>query len=114
MSYSIGKFYSKALRTQRCGTYQIKDIANMDQTPLPFVMDDEKTYTDKGSFKVWCPTHGSGLNKKQCSVQLTIFADGKPPAKHYFMKQKFENQLFKEMIQRLLEQLSTICLFRYS
>ena len=68
LSYSIGKFYSKALLSQRSEKYQMKDIANMDQTPLPFMMDDEKTYTDKGSLTVWCPTHGSGLNKKQCSV----------------------------------------------
>ena len=46
LSYSIAKFHSKVLRTRRRGTYQIKDIANMDQTPLPFVMNDGKTYAD--------------------------------------------------------------------
>ena len=55
----------------------MKDIVNMDQTPLPFVMHDGKTYADEGSSEVWCATHGSGLDKKQCSVQLTIFANGK-------------------------------------
>ena len=59
----------------------MKDIANMDQAPLLFVMDDGKTYADKGSSEVWCATHGSGLHKRQCSVQLTISADGKPRVK---------------------------------
>ena len=40
-----------------------------------------KTYVDKGSSEEWCATHCSGLAKRQCSVQLTIFADGKPRVK---------------------------------
>ena len=59
----------------------MKDIANMDQTLLPFVMDDGKTYPDKGSSEVWYATYGSGLDKEQCSVQLAIFANGKPRMK---------------------------------
>ena len=50
----------------------------MDQTPLPFVLDDGKTYADKGSSEVWCVSGSSGLDKRQCSVQLIIFADGVP------------------------------------
>ena len=50
----------------------------MDQTPLPFVLDDGKTYNDKGEKEIWCATARSGLDKRQCTVQLTIFADGKP------------------------------------
>ena len=75
---AITKFHSKLLRVRRRGVYQTKDIANMDQTPLPFVLDDEKTYTDKGSSEVWCVSGSYGLDKRQCSVQLTIFADGVP------------------------------------
>ena len=48
----------------------------MDQTPLPFVLDNETTYADKGSSEVWCVSGSSGLDKRRCSVQLTIFADG--------------------------------------
>ena len=47
-----------------------------DQTPLPFVMDDNKTYESKGAEEVWCVTGASGLDKRQCTAQLTIFADG--------------------------------------
>ena len=50
---AITKFHSKLLRVRRRGVYQTKDIANMDQTPLPFVLDDGKTYADKGSSEVW-------------------------------------------------------------
>ena len=50
----------------------------MDQTPLPFVLDDGKTYADKGSSEVWCVSGSSGLDKQQCFVQLTIFGDGVP------------------------------------
>ena len=66
------------LRVCRRGVYQTKDIANMDQTPLPFVLDDGKTYADKGRSEVWCVLESSDLDKWQCSVQLTTFADGAP------------------------------------
>ena len=50
----------------------------MDQTPLPFVLDDGKTYTDKRSGEIWGVSGSSGPDKWQRSVQLTIFADGVP------------------------------------
>ena len=51
---AITKFHSKLLRVRRPGVYQTKDIANMDQTPLPFVLENGKTYADKGISEVWC------------------------------------------------------------
>ena len=81
LRYSIVKFHSKMLHIRRFATYQMNDILNMDQTPFPFVIDNGKRYAKKGSSKVWCATHGSGLTKRQCSVQVTIFADGKPRVK---------------------------------
>ena len=75
---AITKFHSKLLRVRRRGVYQTKDIADIDQTPLPFVLDDGKTYADKGISEVWCVSRFSALDKRQCSVQLTIFADGVP------------------------------------
>ena len=50
----------------------------MDQTPLLFVLDDGKTYADNGSSEVWCVSGSSGLDKRQCRVQLAILADGVP------------------------------------
>ena len=74
----ITKFHSKLLRVHRHSVYQTKDIANMDQTPLPSLLDDRKTYVDKGSSEVWCVPGTSGLDMWQCSMLLTIFADGVP------------------------------------
>ena len=68
-------FHGKLLRERRRGTFSLADIANMDQTPLPFVMDDGKTYNQTGLKKIWCTSGSSGLEKWQCTVQLTIFAD---------------------------------------
>lgn len=47
----------------------------MDQTPLPFVMDDNKTCDSTGTEEVWCATESSALDKRQCTAQLTIFVD---------------------------------------
>ena len=49
----------------------------MDQTPLKFCFNPKgSTYNNTGEKTVWCRTSGSGHEKRQCTVQLTIFADG--------------------------------------
>ena len=64
------------------GEFEKKNIANMDQTPLPFDLNVGKTYAEKGSKTVWCRSvGGSGMNKRQATVQLTIYADGEPRVK---------------------------------
>ena len=73
---SIGKFHAKLIRERMRGNYALCDIANMDQTPLPFVLDDGMTYDSKGAKEVWFASGSSGLEKRQCSLQLTIFGDG--------------------------------------
>ena len=52
----------------------------MDQVLLPFVilMDDGMTYEEKGAKEVWTQSGPSGLDKRQATVQLTVFADGVP------------------------------------
>ena len=50
----------------------------MGQTPLPFVLDDGRSYDATGAKEVWCASASSGLDKRQCTVQLTIFANGVP------------------------------------
>ena len=69
-------FHSKILRERKRGKCEDCDIANMDQTPLPFVLDDGKSYDSTGAKEVWCSNASSGLDKRQCTVHLTIFADG--------------------------------------
>lgn len=81
LSESITKFHKYLLRVRHRGKYQLKDIANMDQTPLPFILDDGKTFAVTGEKDVWCVTGASGLDKRQCTVQLTVFGDGVPRVK---------------------------------
>ena len=40
----------------------------MDQTGLPFIMDDGKTYANKGSDDVSCLSGQSGLEKRQATA----------------------------------------------
>ena len=54
----------------------------MDQTPLQFCFNTKgATYAEKGEKSVWTRTTGEGHDKRQCTVQLTIFADGEPRIK---------------------------------
>lgn len=48
----------------------------MDQTPLPFVMDDNKTYENVDANEFLIASVQSGFDKRQWTVQLTIFAEG--------------------------------------
>ena len=73
---TITKFHSKILCERKRGKYEDCDIANMYQTSLPFVLDDGKSYDSTGAKEVWCSNASSGLDKRQFTVQLTIFADG--------------------------------------
>lgn len=57
--------------------FQLHQIANVDQTPLPFAFTSGPTYETTNSSTVWVRGASSGLDKRQCTVQLTIFADGK-------------------------------------
>ena len=45
----------------------------MDQTPLPFVPDDSRTYDTVGAKEIWVRSGQSGLEKRQCTVQLIVF-----------------------------------------
>ena len=72
----IKKFHSYLSRLQSSGDYQDGDIANIDQKSLPFILDDGKTYDIKGVKEVWAQSGQSGLDKRQATVQLTVFADG--------------------------------------
>ena len=49
---------------------------NIDQVPLPFVIDQDKTYEVKGSEQVWVSQPSSGLDKRQATLQFCIRAEG--------------------------------------
>lgn len=50
----------------------------MDQTPLPFEYTDGRTYAKKGNKTIWVKEQRSGWNKRQATLQLCLYADGKP------------------------------------
>ncbi|RPB01207.1 hypothetical protein L873DRAFT_1892886 [Choiromyces venosus 120613-1] len=58
------------------GRYNLASICNMDQTPLPFEFLSGQTYKPKGSKTVWVKGGTSQWNKRQATLQLTIFIDG--------------------------------------
>ena len=43
---------------------------------MAFVMDDIRKYEKTSADEVWIASGQSDLEKRQCTVQLTIFADG--------------------------------------
>ena len=63
------------------GRFKLSQIGNVDQTPLPLTFTDGKTYDDMGTSNVWVCSGSSGFDKRQYSVQLTIFADGESRVK---------------------------------
>ena len=50
------------------GRFKLSQIANIDQTPLPFTFTDGTTYDDTGASIVWVRGGSSGLDKRQCTV----------------------------------------------
>ena len=80
----------KDKQTGLLGLWELSDIANMDETPLEFCFNTKgATYADTGEKTVWCRTTGSGQDKRQCTVQLTIFADGVPLCKVFNYIQRY-------------------------
>lgn len=63
------------------GKFSLSTIANVDQTPLPFTFNKGQGYDETGAKTVWHCGAQSGLDKRQCTVQLTTFADGEPRIK---------------------------------
>ena len=72
------KFHAKLLRERKRGTFASCNFANKDQTHLPFVLDNGRTCDAKCSEDVWFSSGKSGLDNRQSSIQLTVFADGIP------------------------------------
>lgn len=78
---SIREKAKKGRRVGPLGKWTHKQVANVDQTPLPFTFTEGSTYADKGDKSIWVVGGASGLDKRQCTAQLTVFADGEPRVK---------------------------------
>jgi len=63
------------------GRYRLSNISNMDQTPLPFEYLEGQTYNKIGEKTIWAQSSQSGWDKRQGTIQLTVFADGIPRVK---------------------------------
>ena len=50
----------------------------MDQTPLAFDFLSIKTYNEKGGSTMWLKESRSGWDKRQCTLQVCVSADGVP------------------------------------
>ena len=56
-------------------------IMNMDETPIPFEYLDGHTYDIRGKKTTSGKSERSGWSKRQATLVLYIFADGKPKIK---------------------------------
>lgn len=54
---------------------------NVDQVPLPFIVDQNKTYDTTGNKQVWVSQPSTGLDKRQATLQLCIRAEGEQNVK---------------------------------
>ena len=78
---TIREVASEGERKGPLGQFQLHQVANIDQTPLPFCFFEGETYANTGNKTVWVWGAASGLEKRQCAAQLTLFADGQPREK---------------------------------
>ena len=58
------------------GRFELSNICNLDETPIPFEYLQGKTYDRVGAKTVWVKESRSGWDKRQASLVLCIFADG--------------------------------------
>ena len=70
---------------EKWGRYQPKQRLNVDQSRLPFVVGTSRTYDhldkdlDQHDHKVWISQPGSGLDKRQCTLQICFRPTGEQP-----------------------------------
>jgi len=60
------------------GRYELSNICNLDETPIPFEYLQGKTYNQVGEKTIWVKETRSGWDKRQATLVLCIFADGIP------------------------------------
>ena len=72
---------SSAVPDRKYGRWMPKQRFNVDQVPLPFVVEQDRTYDFSGSKQIWVSQPGSGLDKRQATLQLCIRAEGRQTVK---------------------------------
>lgn len=69
---------SNWLETVLCwavGWYDLSNICNLDETPLPFEYRNGHTYNTIGVKTIWVKETKSGWDRQQASLVLCVFAD---------------------------------------
>ena len=69
---------------EKLGNFKPDERINVDQSPLPFVVNSKKTYEfippgEGASHNTWISQPGSGLDKRQCSLQVAFRYKGEQP-----------------------------------
>ncbi|RPA95364.1 hypothetical protein L873DRAFT_1932011 [Choiromyces venosus 120613-1] len=64
--------------TPAISRFQLGNICNLDETPIPFEYLDGRTYESIGAKTVWAKSTRSGWDERQASLVLCVFADGVP------------------------------------
>ena len=72
---------SNAVPDRKYGRWMPKQRLNVDQVPLPFAVKQDRTYDFSGSKQIWVSQPGSGLDKRQATLQLCTRAEGKQTVK---------------------------------
>ena len=67
----------RGLDVELVGRFKKSEIGNIDQSPLGFDFMGTTTYADTGSKTVFIKESRSGWDKRQCTLQIGVFADGK-------------------------------------
>jgi hypothetical protein len=77
------------------GRIKLSEICNTDQSPLPFEHLKGRTYAKKGDRTVRLKEGKSGHDRRQCTLQIAVFADGvmrRKPLLIFKGKQKGDNR----------------------
>ena len=72
LKLAVQKFHSKLLREGESRTFTLCDIVNLYQTPLPFVLDDGRTYDAKGFEEVDLAAVNLVSIKAKARLSLTL------------------------------------------
>jgi hypothetical protein len=76
-SSDCGKQRAADVEASRIGRFLPCNISNMDQTPLPFESSSTgRTYDQTGNKTVMVKGGPSGWDKRKCTLQTTLHADG--------------------------------------
>lgn len=59
-----------AVKDPKWGRFPPKNRYNFDQVPLPFVIDLDDTYEERGADRVWIRQNAAGMDKRFCTLQL--------------------------------------------